>query len=734
MNKDQFQGKLLETFKIEADEHLRSIVDGLLQLEKNPTIDEYVKTAEVLHREVHNLKGAARAVNLLDIELICQTIEEIFSLWKRKELKATPQQFDILHQTINMLQQSLARVDKENFVLDKQTVSESLIHLNVLLKSDTAVVIEKNPENKEVNLATAAPSDYMTLIQTVRIASAKLDTFLLKAEEMLTVKLSTKKYVNEFTKIHESIRTWKNEWNKTLRQVSSQSVESFLANGFNRIKFLESLVISLLSQFETDGHQLNGLIDGLLDDAKKMVMLPFSVLLDSFPAMVRNISREQGKEVNLILEGTEIEIDKRILEDLKDPLIHLIRNSIDHGIEKTGERKNKSTQGTIKVAISQSSGNEVEITISDDGYGIDLYAVKAAAIKQGLLSQDAAQTIDDQTALSLIYLSGISTSPIITNISGHGLGMAIVHEKIEKIGGRIGLKSERGVGTEITLTLPLAITTFKGVLIKVADKLLVMPTAYLERIIRIRSEDIKTVENKETIILDSMTLSLVKLHEVLGISCQLEKKNNQTYIPIAIIKFGENRAAFQVDEVHGEQEILVIKLNKPLVKVKYISAETILETGVPVLILSASDLIKAVIKDTLPQKSALISLNEEQNSDKKILVVEDSITTRMLLKNILEMAGYTVTTATDGAEAWRILRENEITLVVSDIEMPRMSGFELTKKIRSNKKFSDLPVVLVTGRESQEDRECGIDVGANAYIVKSSFEDSNLLAVIKRLL
>ncbi len=329
-------------------------------------------------------------------------------------------------------------------------------------------------------------------------------------------------------------------------------------------------------------------MDGLLEDAKKLVMLPFSTLLDSFPIMVRNISRNQGKDVNLIMEGTDIEIDKRVLEYLKDPLIHLIRNSIDHGIEKPEDRLNKSKQGTLKVSVSKFSGNEIEITIYDDGRGININAVKLFAVKQGLISHEQFNQMDDQTALSLIFMSGLSTSPTITSVSGQGLGMAIVKEKIEIIGGHLELKSQLNIGTTITITMPLALTTFKGILIKVSDELFALPTSHLKKIIRIRPQEITTIENKESIFVDSTMLAFVKLCDILGLSQKLNSESNQ-FLQVVVIQSAGNSVAFQVDDIYGEQEILVKKLNKPLIRVNYILGATILENGDLVPILCVSD-------------------------------------------------------------------------------------------------------------------------------------------------
>jgi two-component system chemotaxis sensor kinase CheA len=721
MNKDIIQNKLVETFNLEADEHLRSMVDGLLQLENTTDTNHSKNIIETLHREAHSLKGAARTVNFLDIEKICHSLEKIFFSWKKQSLIPNQEQFDTLHKILNSLLKS--------FQLDNESVTMFLLTLNGILDIHHSLEI-KNPA-----VSSSSFHDfYLPPIKTVRISNHKLDSLLLKSEEMLAVKQVMNKFVNDLSNMNDVVKKIKSEWSKTLKGKSNQSSEEIIASGIERIKQLDSNLNELRSQLDYQSRHFAMLIESLLEDAKDLVMLPFSTLLDSLPNMVRNIAREQGKEINLFLSGTDIEIDKRILDEIKDPIIHIIRNCIDHGIEIPKKRNHKDPKGSLKIRITQNNANEVEITISDDGCGIDIDAVKHAAIKQELMTQQSCNMLSDNKALELIFLSGLSTSPVITNVSGQGLGMCIVKEKIEKIGGYIKLKSEQNSGTELTMILPLSLTTFKGILINMCKQTFVLPTANLERIIRIRFEDISSIEGKDTIVVDGESVSLVRLSDLLQLAVESENKENNEYLPVAIIHSATTRAAFLIDEVLGEQEILVKKLNKPIIRIKYISAVTILENGVPIPILNTNDLIKSILTDFPRQRVKISEIPEKISQRKTILVVEDSITTRMLFKNILDMAGYSVITAVDGADALTLLKEQEISLVVSDIEMPRMNGFELTKLIRSDKKLNKIPVILITTKDSQEDREFGIESGANAYIIKSKFEDSNLLKIIKRLI
>ena len=470
---------------------------------------------------------------------------------------------------------------------------------------------------------------------------------------------------------------------------------------------------------------------------KKVLMLPFSSLLEIFPKMVRDLSRDRSKEVELVLEGSEIEIDRRILEEMKDPLIHLLRNCIDHGIEapEERERNKKPRRGTVTVAISQIDSRKIEIFVSDDGAGINPAGVKEVAVKRGIISENEAAKLDEQEALSLIFQSEVSTSSIVTNISGRGLGLAIVRERVEKLGGLIlPVETAHHIGTSFRMLLPVTLATFRGILVRVADQTFVIPTSNVERVKRINRDEIKTVENRETITLNGRAVSLVRLDDVLELPRKEEKGEGSEFIPVLVFGVAEKYIAFSVDEVLDEQEVLVKSLGKQLSRVRNIAGATILGSGKVVPILNVSDLMKSAVKAAIAPAKTAITAEKVETKRKSILVAEDSITSRTLLKNILESAGYHVKTTVDGADAFTTLRMEDFDLVVSDVDMPRINGFDLTSNIRSNGKLAELPVVLVTSLESREDRERGIDMGADAYIVKSSFDQSNLLEVIRRLI
>jgi two-component system chemotaxis sensor kinase CheA len=470
-------------------------------------------------------------------------------------------------------------------------------------------------------------------------------------------------------------------------------------------------------------------------------MLPVSSLTEVFPGMVREIAREQGKEINFIINGAELEIDKRILDEIKDPLIHLIRNSIDHGIGKPHERilKNKLPGGTIILSFIAREGGMIEIILSDDGNGINKEDLLKSAIKSGFIGAETASEFDQNETLSLIYQSGISTSPIVTDISGRGVGMSIVLEKTEKLNGKISVETEANIGTTFHLQLPVNLATFRGILIKSGGSFYILPTVNVKQVLKVNPDEIKTVENHETIVIEGRIVSVSDLSMVLGLTGHQNSKTAKTESSgepadqtiLVVLVSGEKRMAFKVEEVVDEQQVLVKSLGKLLRRVKNISGATILGSGAIVPVLHVPDLLKSALK---PVEKPKPTSPVEKSTARKILVADDSITSRTLLKNILETAGYNVTTAIDGTDAFTRARGDEFDLVVSDVDMPRMNGFELVLKIRNDKKLSELPVVLITALGSPEDRERGIEAGADAYIIKSSFDQTNLLEIIKKLI
>jgi two-component system chemotaxis sensor kinase CheA len=472
------------------------------------------------------------------------------------------------------------------------------------------------------------------------------------------------------------------------------------------------------------------LVDDLLENSKKLLMLPLSTLSGLLRKVVRDLARELGKDTDLAIRGDDILVDKRILEEVKDPLVHLLRNSLDHGIEAPAQRAaaGKPARATITIAVSAINGHQVEIAVSDDGAGIDTERVRAQAVARGLITSSAAEALDMAGAQALVFEADLSTSSMITQLSGRGLGLAIVRERAEKLGGRVGIESRGGVGSTLRMTLPLTLATFRGIIVEAGRRTFVVPTSQVERVTRFRQADIQTVEGHETLPHNGRALALAHLSDVLELPTTAAT-DDKTARPALILISGADRIAFAVDAVIDEREVLVKRLRKPLVRVRNIAGATILGSGQVAPILNVGDLLRSA-RRIAPRRPAASPVAAPV---KRVLVAEDSITSRMLLKGILESAGYEVKTAVDGLEAFTLLRSEGFDVLVSDVEMPRLNGFDLTARLRADRALAELPVILVTALSSREDRERGIDVGANAYLVKSDLDQSGLLDALRRL-
>jgi len=784
----EFRKRLLQTFKTEAAEHLTTVSAGLVELERMPPIEVQMEVVETVFRESHSLKGAARAVNVPGIEAVCQALEGVFAAWKQRRVGYSRELFDTLHLSIDMIRSLLLEMEGGAFTEDLAGVARLVRELGRFESGGPFVKIlsgrtdaregpgeewpsappAEGPEHKRAEDSAPSPlqqaqgapipsqadagprrtalRDRRLGAETVRISADKLGVLLLEAEEMIPVKLAVKKGAYGLSELASMVEELKSRCSIAVREVlpahlagsgkgektfSAPRLQEFFNWAETHIRLMEKKTRESQKRASANYKALGRGVDTILGDMKGAMMLPFSTLLESFPLLVREMASSERKEADFIAEGDSVEIDRRILDEMKDPLIHLVRNSIGHGIEHPAEREvfGKPRRAAVKVSIAHIDGNRAEITVADDGAGIDARKVAEAALKTGLVAADEAKTLSNEETLQLIYASGVSTSPIITDISGRGIGLAIVREKVERLGGSIAIETAKGSGTTFRIVLPLTVATFRGVLVAAEGHTLVVPTASIERTLRVRPSEITTMEGRESVIVAGEPHSFAWLGAVLGLPRKKKKAVPGSFVTVLVVSSGGKSIAFGVDSLIDEQEVLVKGLGGLLKRVRNISGAAILGSGRPVPIINVPDLMRSTVRSKAEAPAPAF----EAERTRSVLVVEDAIPSRMLLKNILEGAGYHVRTAVDGLDALALLKTEAFDIVISDIEMPRMNGFELTAKIRATKELSALPVVLVTALEAREDRERGIDAGANAYIVKSSFNQSNLLEVVGKL-
>ncbi len=628
----------------------------------------------------------------------------------------------------------------------------------------------------------AAPSPQPD--ETIRVSVGKLDGLMGQISELLGAKIRAEQRLAEVRQLQNSAAEWHKEWkslrnhyNRLIRNGHGKSrrvlapVESspgiedspvklaepsstsipmiqppptamakdlnvlidFAGHNQEQLRLLNGHINTLYQQLANDTLRLSLIIDELQEEIKRVRMLPLSTITTTFGRMVRDLARERGKQVNLNITGADTELDKRVLEQIKDPLIHLLRNAIDHGQEPPEVRRQsgKPVEGTIYLTANQ-QGNNVIIAISDDGGGLDLAAIRQAAARKGILSLAEAEKLNDIDTAHLIFQSGLSTNKIITDISGRGVGLDVVRQNVEDLHGTIAVSFEPGQGTTFTITMPLTLASSRGLLVQSGGQTFVLPLSNIERILQIDCRQVTSVEGQAAISYQGRPLALARLEDLLELPA-VPTGNDK--LMMVVITVAEKWLGLIVDGLVGEQEIVMKSLGQQLAKVGGIAGATVLGSGQVILVLHAADLIKLAARSRACVVSPTLATQPEKVENKTVLVVDDSITTRTLEKNILESAGYHVRLAIDGQEALELLAtDSPPHLIISDINMPRLDGFDLTWQIKQDNRYTNIPVILVTSLDTPADKARGIEVGAEAYIVKSSFDQSNLLEAVEQLI
>lgn len=786
MDNAELLKRLLATFRVEAEERVHAMSLALLALEQRQTSEQQSEIVEGIFREAHSLKGAARAVNLSRVESLCQALESVLAALKRGKIWVTDALLELLHHSTDALGEMLdpeaeAAAQIDDLLAKLEGASAGRVPtrrpggaapastenggepISAVQQPPQQPQPEPQPPNQPLDAQRPPPSSHSPAPATsakgtqapgaasrgtpatVRVSVDKLEALMRQVESLLGPSQAAAQLAIELREATGEVTNWRKRWSKFQPELHHaerrfggaarelQSLLEYLDGEQEQLKTLEDRLSLLTGAAERDHRQLSAAFTALLGDAKELQMMPFSSLLEMFPKLVRELGREQGKEAQLLIDGGELGIDRRLLEAMKDPLTHLLRNAIGHGIESPDARRErgKPARGTISIQILQRDSNKIEMLVSDDGAGVDVAGLRSAATGLGLVDPSEAAVMAEDRLRDLSFHSGVSTSPSVTDLSGRGLGLTIVREQIELLGGSVELTSEPESGTSFRIILPLTLATFHGLLVRASGRLYVLPASGVERALRLSGDDVNRVENRETVTVDDRTLPLVALDSTLGLPPSSQGGQDERLQ--AVVVAGSSRVAFRVDEIVGEQEVLMKPLGPQLARVPNVVGATVLASGEVVPVLNVADLLTSATHNR-PAPGPSPAPPEGEKASKSILVAEDSITSRSLLKGILESAGYRVATAVDGLDAFTTLKTGSFDLLVSDVDMPRMDGLDLTGKVRADGRLSELPVVLVTSLSSIEDRERGVEVGANAYIVKSGFDQSSLLDAVRRLI
>jgi two-component system chemotaxis sensor kinase CheA len=475
----------------------------------------------------------------------------------------------------------------------------------------------------------------------------------------------------------------------------------------------------------------------LQSDVWQARMVPAESLLEGYRKMMRDLARDEGKEIEFRATSAGVRADRRVLEALKDPIMHLLRNAVSHGIESAPERiaKGKNRSGLVTLRVD-ANGQRLTVTIQDDGRGVDLARVIEVAVRDGILSEADAAHRSPQELIRILFRPGFSTSAAVTSLSGRGMGLSVVYEAIRRLQGDLDLQPVAGGGTVISLSVPLSIATHRLVVVHCGNQVFAIPILGIERLERIKLSEIETIEGKPVVVLDSQPVPLASIHGLLG----LEPSSNRTdsdRIQVVILRSGGHRIALAVDTVLREIDAVIQDLGPAAGCGGRISSGVVLDGGAIAFVVNPMELIESAVQS----RSQLQALSfakptapVAEPTPAAILVVDDSMTTRALEKSILEAHGYRVRVAVDGAEALVSLRQEKADLVIADIEMPRLNGFGLIEAMKQDRALRDIPVIIVSSVEHREDQERGLALGVDAYIVKRKFDQAELLGAIHQIL
>lgn len=722
----EFMQQLMATFQIELEERLQTITDGLLALEKKGKKKGNVEDIiEEISRAAHNIKGAARGLGIASIGDIVHHIESLFSSIKEKKTAISAEIIDVALASVDAIRsasQSFATNSALSFdlqgLLDQlkcfETSTDAVAKkpTNTTNKNEEAQPKPK-PATKE---AASAYHNNTTEHESIRIPVDQIEKVSVLIEQMQINKIG----------IEEGYKSL-----IALASLSKQLIKGRHTKGEDWVEIDEKLQ-QIYKIMRPNMAELGSINNALQEEMARLRLVPASSLLRYLERYVRDLALELHKEIELEISGAQVKLDKMILDGLKDPIIHILRNAMDHGIENIDVRHEKGKPACAKIHLDIiDEGNQIVINISDDGAGIDVQKIGSLALKRKLITEEELDNMTQDEILEFIFRPEFSTKEIITTLSGRGIGLDVVKSNVADLKGSVSFETEKDQGTIFHLHLPLTLSSDFGLTIRSGGQLFVIPVSAVLHVMMIRWEDIYEVEGNQIVLFDQKPVPLRILSDVLSLKKQ--EPGLKHWLPIVIMKKGWNTIALLVEEILGECEIVIKPLQAPLAHVPCVSGGTLFGNGEIIIVLNPEDLIKRAFAGYLGRLKDGGEGSYEAPPKHHILLVDDSITTRTLEKNILESNDYKVTAAVDGAEAWDLLQKQDFSLIITDIQMPKMDGFELTERIKKSSKYQDIPVIIVTSLGSDEQKKHGIDVGANAYIVKHDFESTELLDIVGQL-
>ncbi len=725
--------KLLKIFRPEAKEYLQKLNENLLSLEKDPNDEEVME--EIL-RVAHSMKGTAAMVGFKNIAEISHKIEDILKEINDNEVSDITSISPTMFEGFDTIDKILKgeELDTEDIVSRLKKAAEDIVSEEGKEEKDKpSKEVKKKTQKKEKRKTSPEKEE-----KTKESATSKTKVPSLDIDD--TVRVSVDK-VNELMNLcGEMLLNWQKFQNYSVDL--RQAIRSITASKIPQITRRQERLMNLEKNYKENTKSLDVTVNMLQDLVMDIRMLPISTIFTLLPRVVHDVAIEYDKKVEVEIRGESTELDKRMIEHLKDPLIHIIRNAIYHGIETPKERLEKGKPETGKIILSAyQQGDRVYIQVEDDGRGVDAEKIRKAAVDKGYLPEEDAYKLSREDVLQMIFNTGFSSRDEADSISGRGVGLDVVKKSIEEnLVGQVMVETEIGKGTAFTIILPLTLLINTGLLVEAAGQIFVFLINAVETVAYIDPFEIHSIEGENAVKIRDYTVPILALEDVLGVKANGGEVFQQSEVPVVVVKYCNQRIAFAVSRLIRQKDIVIKTLQKPIGKLKNIAGVTILENGLPAVILHVPDLIGTIKHKQFTassMKSEREVSGEKKTGKKRIIVAEDSATTRDLEKSILESLGYEVDAFEDGAKAYENLQNSPpetYDLVFTDVKMPNMNGLEYCEKIRSNDQYSHLPVIIVSSMGSEEDKRKGLEAGADAYIVKKDFNQPKVSEIIERLI
>lgn len=776
MNDAYRDASMLELFQMEAKTQTDTLNAGLLALERQPTDAAHLESCM---RAAHSLKGAARIVNLTPAVPVAHAMEDCLVSAQTGRLSLSPAHIDALLAGSDLLLQ-LAQPPEPGHAhhVDPSVIDQYVARLAALPGMESTSVatptIEPVSATPPDMTSPAAPPPVMAAHEQAQPelepaaalsdedlgpADPSLDSAAeVGSDRMLRVTataLNTLLGLSSETMVESR---WLMPFSKSLLAIKRQHDQSLTAlDGMRALMQEQAVDPQLLTRLEELRTRLAGTRSALLtrvedierfdwrithlsqrlyDTALACRMRPLGDVVTGLPRVVRDLGRELGKLVRLHIVGARTRVDRDVLAQLEAPLAHLLRNAVDHGIESPAQRESlgKPAEGTVSIEARHSAGT-LMIEIIDDGGGIDINALRAEIVARGLASTEMAGKLDEEELLEFLFLPGFSTRNRVTQTSGRGVGLDAVQNAVRALRGDITISQETGKGTRFALSLPLSLSVMRALLIEVAGEPYALPLAYVAHTLVLPMAEIEQIEGHQHFDFEGQRLGLVLASQLLGAGNPAIGDHDH----VRVVVLGDENQAFgvAVDRFLGERSLVVQPLDPRLGKVQDVACGALLEDGSPVLVLDVEDLLRSIEKLVTAGRLAGLARGQAgaaAQRHKRVLVVDDSLTVRELQRKLLSNRGYEVTVAVDGMDGWNILHAESFDMVITDVDMPRMDGVELVTLLKRDARLAGIPVMIVSYKDRPEDRQRGLEAGADYYLAKSNFHDEALLNIVEDLI